>query len=68
MKYGRPMPKVGNRLEADEQVRHLEGKEAALERQANREHQRQRDEEDQPFLTAAQPQMAGAGHHPRRET
>ena len=38
-----------------------------MKREADREHQRQRDEKDQPFRAAAQPQMTGAGNGPRRE-
>jgi hypothetical protein len=41
--------------------------ETSMNREADREHQRQRDQEDQTLRTAPEPQMSGAGDGPRRE-
>ena len=61
MKYGSADAEVGERREADERLGQIERKQAAVNREADREHQRQRDEKDQALRPAAEPQVAGAG-------
>jgi len=47
----------------------VDGALAAVDQElAPAEHHRQRREEDETLGAAAQPQMTGAGHRPRRET
>ena len=55
---------VGNRREQDQRLPELEWKEPSFEPQARHEHQRERDEKDQPYLPAAHPEMPGARHEP----
>ena len=43
------MPEIGERREADQRLRQLERKQPAADREADREHQRQRDEKNQPL-------------------
>ena len=49
MKYGDADAEVGERREADQRIGQVERKQPAADREADREHQRQRDEEDQPL-------------------
>ena len=59
---------VGDGGKADQPLRHVEREQPPLQRQAEREHQRQSDEEDESLRPPAEPQVPGAGHRPRRDT
>src|SRR5215475_1059900 len=55
------------RLERREQIGHVEREDAALERKADREHQRQRDEKDEALGATSEPEVPETGNRPRRE-
>ena len=65
MTYGTPMPMLASAASATSGCDSSTRKHSPLEQQPQREHQRQHDEKDQ-SLAAAEPQMTGAGHGPRR--
>ena len=67
MKYGDADAEIGEGREADQRLRQIERKQPAVKREADREHQRQRDEKDQPLGPPPEPQMTGAGNGPGRE-
>src|SRR4051794_18203078 len=51
-------PELRERLEADERIGKVEREDAALEREADREHQRQRDQKNESLRAPAEPEMA----------
>ena len=58
---------VGDRGQRDQRVGEIERRQAPLDRETDREHQRQRHEDNQPLGPPSEPQMAGAGDRPRRQ-
>ena len=52
------------RRERDQWLRHVEWKQAPFQPEPEHEHQREGDQEDNPLLTPAQPEMSGPRHEP----
>ena len=61
MMYGRPDANVGDRGQRDQRLARLEGKQPALERQADGEHQGQRQHEHEAFDALSGPHMPAPG-------
>src|SRR5438552_6660798 len=64
---GQANAEVGERREADEWLRHVEREQASLDSEAERKHERQRDEEHEALGAAPEPEMSGARNRPRRQ-
>ena len=64
MMYGSADANVGDRGQRDQRLTRLEGKQPALERQADGEHQGQRQHEHEAFDALSGPQMTGARDEP----
>ena len=65
--YGTPIAKVGEGREPDERVGEVEGKQPALDREPDGEHQGEGARNIEPLGPPAEPQVAGAGDRPGRE-
>ena len=68
MKYGMPMPTCASAARATSGSDEIERKQPAVDRQADGEHQRDRDEKGEPLEAAPLPEMTGAGNRPGRKT